>query len=106
VAHRAKRDLGFFQWSIVGFMLAFGGVAILSIGGPFFLLGVLLLGVMLGRGPRWPAALGALFGVGVVGIVIGAIGAVLNPGLWAASGSSLVALSAVTFWWLRCRPVR
>jgi hypothetical protein len=104
VAHRDKRDLGFFQWSIVGFTLAFGAVAILSIGGPFFLLGVLSLGVMLGRGPRWPAALGTLGGAGIVGIVIGVIGAVAAPGIWAASGLSLIALSVAAFWWLRCRP--
>jgi hypothetical protein len=85
-------------------MLAFGVVAILSIGGPFFVLGLVLLGVMLGRGPRWPAALGALAGAGAVGVVIGLIGAVATPGIWAASGSSLVLLSAVAFWWLRCRP--
>jgi hypothetical protein len=105
MAHRAKRDLGFLQWGVVGFMLAFGLVAILSIGGPFFLLGVLLLGVLIGRGPRWPAALGALAGAGAVGVVIGAIGAVAEPGVWAASGLALIALGAAAFWWLRCRPV-
>jgi hypothetical protein len=104
VAHRGKGDFGFFQWTAVGFMLAFGVVAILSIGAPFFLLGLVLLGVMLGRGPRWPAGLGALAGAGGVGIVIGLIGAVAAPGMWAASGISLVMVSAVVFWWLRCRP--
>ena len=84
-------------------MIAFGVVAILSIGAPFFLLGLVLLGVMLGRGPRWPAGLGALAGAGVVGMVIGVIGAVAYPGTWAAAGISLVLLSATAFWWLRCR---
>ena len=84
-------------------MLAFGAVAILSIGAPLLLLGLVLLGVMLGRGPRWPAGLGALAGAGVVGVVIGLIGAVAAPGIWAACGISLIVLSAGTFWWLRCR---
>jgi hypothetical protein len=104
VSHRGTRDFGFFQWTAVGFMLAFGAVAILSIGAPFFVLGLVLLGVMLGRGPRWPASLGGLAGAGVVGAVIGLIGAVADPGIWAAFGISLVALSATAFWWLRCRP--
>ena len=104
MAHRDTRDFGFFQWTAVGFMLAFGVVAILSIGAPFFLLGLVLLGVMLGRGPRWPAGLGALAGAGVVAVVIASIGAVSAPGIWAASGASLVVVSAVAFWWLRCRP--
>jgi hypothetical protein len=104
VAHRDARAFGFFQWSAVGFMLAFGVVAIFSIGAPFFLLGLVLLGVMLGRGPRWPAGLGAVAGAGVVGVVIGSIGAIAAPGIWAASGISLAVASAVAFWWLRCRP--
>lgn len=104
MAHREQRDFGFLQWTVVGFMLAFGCVAILSIGPPFFLLGLVLLGVLLGRGPRWPALLGLFAGTGVVGIVIGAIGAVAQPELWAATGSALIGLSGFTFWWLRCRP--
>jgi hypothetical protein len=106
VAHRDARDFGFVQWTTVGFMLAFGVVAILSIGAPFFVLGLVLLGVMLGRGPRWPAGLGAVAGAGLVGIVIGVIGAVVDPLAWAVSGATLLALSAAAFWWLRCRPTR
>lgn len=30
-----ERDWSFFYWAAVGFLLFFGGVAILSIGGPF-----------------------------------------------------------------------
>src|SRR5579884_340953 len=81
MAHRGSRDFGFFQWTAVGFRLAFGVVAILSIGAPFFLLGLVLFGLMLGRGPRWPAGLGALAGAGVVGLVIGLIGVVAAPGI-------------------------
>jgi hypothetical protein len=103
MAHRQTRDFGFFQWVVVGFMLAFGILAILSIGAPLVLLGLILLGVMLDRGPRWPAGIGALAGAGLVGIVIGVIGAVASPGLWAASGATLAALSGLTFWYLRCR---
>ena len=104
VAHRDAHDFGFFEWAGVGFLLAFGMVAILSIGAPFFLVGVLLLGIMLGRGPRWPASLGALAGAGVVGVVVGLIGAVAGSAVWAASGASLVALGSAAFWWLRCHP--
>src|SRR5947207_13639563 len=104
MAHRDRRDWGFFQWTGVGFMLAFGAVAILSIGAPFFMLGLVLLGVMLGRGPRWPAVLGALAGAGVVGAVIGMIGAVADPAIWGLSGSALALVSAAAFWLLRCRP--
>lgn len=105
MAHRGARDFGFAQWLVVGFMLVFGALAILSIGPPFLLLGLVFLGVMLGRGPRGPAVIGALAGAGLVGIVIGVIGAVATPGLWTAAGVTLAVLSGVTFWWLRCRPV-
>lgn len=84
-------------------MLAFGLVAILSIGGPFFLLGLVFLGVMLGRGPRWPALLGVFAGAGIVGVLIGAIGTVATPGVWAGTGASLIIFSGVAFWCLRCR---
>jgi hypothetical protein len=96
--------LGFFQWLVVGFMLVFGMLAILSIGAPFLLIGLVLLGVFRSRGARWPASVGALAGAGLVGIVIGIIGAVASPALWAGAGAGLIALSAATFWWLRCRP--
>lgn len=104
MAHRDTRDFGFFQWAVVGLLLAFGMVAILSIGAPFFLVGLVLLGVMLGRGRRWPASVGALAGAGVVGVVVGSIGAVPDSAVWATSGASLVALASTAFWWLRCRP--
>ena len=78
MAHRGTRDFGFFQWVVVGFMLVFGVLAILSIGAPFFLIGLVLFGVMLGRGPRWPAGIGALAGAGLVGIIIGVIGAIAS----------------------------
>lgn len=104
MAHRDTRDFGFFQWAGVGFLLAFGTMAILSIGAPFFLVGAVLLGVMLGRGPVWPASLGALAGAGVVGLVVGLIGAVAGSAVWAVSGASLVAVASTAFWWLRCLP--
>ena len=49
MAHRDTRDFGFFEWAGVDILLALGMVAILSIGAPFFLVGLILLGVMLGR---------------------------------------------------------
>jgi hypothetical protein len=104
VSHAARRDWSFFHWAVVGFMIAFGVVAILSIGFPFFVLGLVLLGVLLGRGPRWPAALGVPTGVGAVGLLLGALGSVTAPGAWAAAGAGLVAFGTLAFWWLRCRP--
>ena len=88
----------------MAFLLAFGVVAILSIGAPFFIVGLVLLGVMLGCGPRWPASLGALAGIGLVGVVIGLIGAAADSATWAAVGLSLIALSGTANWLLRCRP--
>jgi hypothetical protein len=73
-------------------------------GAPFLLVGLVLLGVLLGRGPRWPASLGLVTGAGTVGVLIGLIGAVVAPLVWGALGAGLVAVSAAGFWWLRCRP--
>lgn len=102
---RSQRDHddGFFYWAGVGFLIVFGAVAILSIGAPFFLLGLVLFGVLLGRGPRWPASLGFLAGAGLVCVVIAIIGSVPNPAGWAAVGVALLGFSAGAFWWLRCR---
>jgi hypothetical protein len=84
-------------------MLSFGLVGILSIGGPLLVPGLVLFGVTLGRAPRWPAVLGAISGVGIAVVLIGAIGHRAAPGIWAVSGASLVAAGATAFWWLRCR---
>lgn len=100
------RDWGFASWAGVGFLLVFGVLAILSIGAPFFLLGVLLSGVLLGRGPRWPHSLGLLAGAGVVCLVIAAIGAAGSQPQWAAVGIALACVGGGAFWWLRCRPIK
>jgi hypothetical protein len=100
-----NRDLGFFYWAGVGFMIVFGALAILSIGAPFFLVGLVLLGVLLGRGPRWPASLGLLAGAGLVCLVIAAIDALGGAATWAAVGVVLVAVCSASFWALRCRPL-
>jgi len=73
-------------------LLLFGVLAILSIGGPFFLLGVLLLGVLLGRRPRWPHSLGLLSGAGTVCLLIATIGAVPGPARWAMTGLTTAAI--------------
>ena len=99
------RDLGFASWAGVRFLLVFGVVAILSIGAPFFLLGVLLLGVLLGRGPRWPDSLGLFAGAGIVCLVIAVIGAVAGAAWWAVIGLALAGVGDGAFWWLRCRPI-
>jgi hypothetical protein len=105
MAGEHHRDLGFASWAGVGFLLVFGVVAILSIGAPFFLLGVLLLGVLLGRGPRWPASLGLFAGAGIVCLVIAVIGAVAGAAWWAVIGLALSGVGGGAFWWLRCRPI-
>jgi hypothetical protein len=106
VASTHHRDWGFASWAGVGFLLVFGVLAILSIGAPFFLLGVLLLGVLLGRGPRWPECLGLVAGAGAVCVVIAVIGAVAGPAWWAVIGLMLAGAGGGAFWWLRCRPIR
>jgi hypothetical protein len=105
VASDQHRDLGFASWASVGFLLAFGVLAILSIGAPFFLIGVLLLGVLLGRGPRWPHSLGLFAGVGTVCLVIALIGAVAGAAWWAVIGVALAGVGGGAFWWLRCRAI-
>jgi len=65
--------------------------------------GLVLLGVMLRRGPRWPASVGLIAGAGVVCLVIAPIGAG-GAAVWAAVGLGLVVLASAAFWWLRCRP--
>src|SRR6266496_543291 len=66
----ARHGWGFFYWVGVGFLTVFGFVAILSIGLPFFVLGVVLLAVGVGRGPVWPADLGLLAGAGLVCLLV------------------------------------
>jgi hypothetical protein len=105
VASEHHRDFGFASWAGVGFLLAFGVVAILSIGAPILLLGVLLLGILVGRGRRWPHSLGLLAGLGAVCLVIALLGAVAGPALWGVSGLALAAVGSGAFWWLRCRPI-
>ena len=87
-------------------MILFGAVAILSIGAPFLLLGLVLLMVGVWRGPRWPSDLGLLAGAGVVCLVIALINAIigdLSPTVWAVVGLGLIAIGGGAFWWLRCR---
>lgn len=100
-------DLGFFIWSAVGFLLAFGIVASASIGLPFLLIGLMLFVVLLLKGPTWPTDLGLLAGIGALCILIAIINLIsgdLSPTVWLAVGVSLVASSAGLFWSLRCRP--
>jgi hypothetical protein len=104
VANEHHRDFGFASWAGVGFLLVFGVLAILSIGAPFLFVGVLLLGVLLGRAPRWPDSLGLFAGAGAVCVVIAVIGAVAGAASWAVIGLALVGVGCGAFWWLRCRP--
>jgi hypothetical protein len=106
VTVRHDRSWGLAYWAGVGFLLVFGFIAGLSIGFPFFLLGLLGLAIGLRRAPGWPADLGLLAGAGTVCLVIAVINAIsgdLSPTIWASIGVVLVAISSGAFWWLRCR---
>jgi hypothetical protein len=70
----------------LGFLLVFGVLAILSVGAPLFVLGVLLLGVLVGCGLRRPDSLGLFAGAGTVCLVIALIGAVAGAAWWAVIG--------------------
>jgi hypothetical protein len=103
----SEHDWGFFVWLVPGFLIVFGFVAGFSIGMPFLLLGIGLLLYLQIRGPGWPADLGLLAGVGCAGLLFAAIAEIsgdYSPMPWAPIGFVLVAVSAATFWWLRCRP--
>jgi hypothetical protein len=107
VAGAHDRDWGFFLWALAGFLVVFGFIAQFSIGLPFFLAGVFVFVQLFRRGPAWPADLGLLAGAGLVCLVIALISAIsgdISPTVWAATGISLVAVSPLSFWWLRCRP--
>ena len=99
-----SHDFGFFIWSAVGFMLAFGLIAAASIGLPFLLIGLALFVALQVRGPVRPADLGFLAGIGSVCLVVGAINAAsgdLSPTLWLLVGFALIGVSSALFWWLR-----
>lgn len=105
--HAHHRDWGFFQWAVVGFLVVFGFITGFSIGLPFLALGLVLLVVILIRGPGWPADLGLLAGAGIVCLVIALINVIsgsLSPTVWATVGATLALGSSGVFWWLRCRP--
>lgn len=107
MVHAHDRDWSYFHWAGAGFLIVFGSLAILTIGAPFLLLGVFLLGLLVGRGRRWPASLGLLAGAGAVCLVIGAISAIsgdVSPTVWFTVGIALTSLASWAFWFLRCRP--
>ena len=105
MAQRQARDVAFLQWAGAGSLLGFGAGALPSIGAPFLLAGVVVLGVLSRRRPRWPAGLGALAGIGAVGVVVGAIGAVAGASVWLASGASTIVLAITLHTWLRGRQI-
>ena len=101
---RRDHDWGFFQWFAVGFVAAIGFLSLI----PLELAGLFGFAYMLARGPRWPADLGLLAGVGAVCLLVAAINAVgdgLDPAPWLAIGAALSIPSTFMFWWLRCRPL-
>jgi hypothetical protein len=107
VTDRHDRSWGFAYWAGIGFLLVFGFIAGLSIGFPFFFLGLLGLAIGLRRAPGWPADLGLLTGAETACLVVAVINTIsgdLSPTIWATVGAGLVAISAGGFWWLRCRP--
>jgi hypothetical protein len=106
VVETHHRDLGFFYWAGVGFLVVFGFITGFSIGLPILALGAVLFVVMLRRGPGWPADLGLLAGAGLVCLVIAMINVIsgsLSPTIWAIVGVTLTLGGSGGFWWLRCR---
>jgi len=99
-----RRDYSFFQWAVIGFLIAFGVITGFSIGLPFLAVGIVALSVLWTRERRWPGTLGSISGIGAVGVVIGIIGEVADPSAWVAIGACLTMSGAVGFWSLRCRP--
>ncbi len=109
MAHDHQRDWGFFLWTGTGLLIVFGFIAGFSIGLPFFYAGLIALGVLAARGPRWPAQLGLGAGAGISCLIVAvAVAAEHEPstGTWALVGAALVGGSAFAFWWLHCRPGR
>jgi hypothetical protein len=107
VTEAHNRDWGFFYWAGAGFLIVFGMLALLSIGAPFFLAGLIALIFLATRGPNWPSQLGFFAGAGAVCIVIAALSAItgnVSPASWALTGIALVASASWSFWRLRCRP--
>ena len=107
VREASGHDWGFFVWMLPAFLISFGAIAMLSLGLPFFVLGVLLFVALLRSGPTWPADLGVLAGVGATCLLVAALAAAgggRSPNVWALVGLALTAGSAGGFWWLRCRP--
>ena len=102
-----EHDSGFFVWTGAGLLLVFGFLAGFSIGLPFFWAGLIALGWLLARGPRWPAHLGLVAGAGISCLVVAVFNAAeRDPATadWLLVGLALVAAPSVAFWWLRCRP--
>jgi hypothetical protein len=66
---------------------------------------MLLLGVLLRRGPRWPHSLGLLAGAGTGCLMLAVIAAVAGPAWWAVIGVALAGASVGAFCGLRCRPI-
>ncbi len=109
MASRRDHDFGFFAWMLPGFLIGFGLVAILSIGVLFVAAGLLAFVYLWVRGPGWPADLGLLAGLGVASLTFAGIALASGDypaSPWLPIGAALVGSSALTFWWLRCRPER
>lgn len=101
-------DWGFFLWMLTGFLISFGILGMLSIGLPFFLLGMGALLALAWRGPVWPADLGIIAGVGATCLLIALISALsgdISPYVWAIVGTALIGSSTAVFWQLRCRSI-
>jgi hypothetical protein len=96
-------DWGFWIWAVVGLAL-FLGFFVMP---PVFWAAVIAAGVLAARGPRWPAPLGFVAGIGAACAVIAYFNAAENDpaaGYWALAGAALAIAPAFAFWWLRCRP--
>jgi hypothetical protein len=90
----------FVVWMVPGYLIAFGAVAILSIGFPFLVAGLGVFVWLYIRGPGWPHDLGLVAGVGAVALLV----AFLNradgnpdPQTWALAGIGLVSASVLPY---------
>jgi hypothetical protein len=103
MAREHRRDWGFWIWTAAGLTL-FLGFFVMPV---VFWAAVIGAGVLAARGPRWPAPLGLIAGLGLACLVIAYFTAAEHDPAavgWALAGAALAASPALAFWWLRCRP--
>jgi hypothetical protein len=99
-----QHDFGFFIWMLPSFLFVFGFITQLTLGLPFLLAGVVLFAYLYLRGPRWPADLGLLAGLGTGLLLVWLLPTDFYPVPFIIVGFGLIGASSLLFWHLRCRP--